>query len=119
MRAFPDQGGRWQISKSGGMYPMWSRTGRELLFQTPDRTVMAAAYTVEGASFVAGNPRMWSERQIGGPDQFRNLDISPDGRRIAALMPAPESRGAQQAQNHVVFLENFFDELRRKLPTGK
>jgi len=36
-----------------------------------------------------------------------------------ALMPAAESKGAQAAQNHVVFLENFFDELRRKMPVGK
>ena len=27
-----------------------------------------------------------------------------------------ETPGAQQAQNHVIFLENFFDELRRKAP---
>jgi hypothetical protein len=36
-----------------------------------------------------------------------------------ALMPAAESKGAQQSQNHqdhiVVFLENFFDELRRRV----
>jgi hypothetical protein len=42
----------------------------------------------------------------------------PDGKRIAALMPAggPED---QKAQSHVVFLENFFDELRRRVPAGK
>ena len=119
MRAFPDKGGKWQISKSGGTYPMWSRNGHELLFETPDRKIMAAAYTVKGDSFVADKPRVWSDRQLGGPDQFRNVDLSPDGKRIAALMPAAESRGAQEAQNHVVFLENFFDELRRKVPTGK
>jgi hypothetical protein len=33
-------------------------------------------------------------------------------------MPA-EAKEAQEAQNHVVFLENFLDELRRKVPTGK
>jgi hypothetical protein len=26
---------------------------------------------------------------------------------------------AQQSQNHVIFLMNFFDELRRKVPAGK
>jgi hypothetical protein len=34
------------------------------------------------------------------------------------LMPA-ETAEAQEAQNHVVFLENFFDEVRRKVPIGK
>jgi hypothetical protein len=34
-------------------------------------------------------------------------------------MPATESQGSPEAQNHVVFLLNFFDELRRKVPVGK
>jgi hypothetical protein len=38
--------------------------------------------------------------------------------RIAALMPV-ETAEAPKAQNHVVFLENFFDELQRKVPMGK
>ena len=43
------------------------------------------------------------------------MPLAPDGKRIVALMPvvAPE---AQQSQSHVIFLENFFDELRRKVP---
>jgi hypothetical protein len=62
VRAFPDKGGKWQISNSGGIYPMWSRNGHELLFETPDRKIMAEAYTVKGDSFVAGKPRLWSEK---------------------------------------------------------
>ncbi|MGA2713340.1 MAG: hypothetical protein ABSG41_09545 [Bryobacteraceae bacterium] len=41
-----------------------------------------------------------------------------DGKCVAALMPA-ETPEAQQAQNHVIFLLNFADELQRKLPAGK
>jgi hypothetical protein len=62
---------------------------------------------------------MWSDRRLGGPEGSRNVDIAPDGKRIAALVPAVEGPEAQQAQNHVVFLMNFFDELRRKVPTAK
>jgi len=32
------------------------------------------------------------------------------------LADTPE---AQKAQHHVIFLENFFDELRRRAPAGK
>ena len=66
VRAFPDKGGKWQISNSGGTYPMWSRNGRELFFETLDNHIMVAAYTVKGDSFVADKPRVWSEKQIGG-----------------------------------------------------
>ena len=30
-----------------------------------------------------------------------------------------ESKGVQDVQNHVVFLENFLDELQRKFAAGK
>jgi hypothetical protein len=33
-----------------------------------------------------------------------------------ALMPAWEFKGSQEGQNHVVFPENFLDELRHKVP---
>jgi len=42
-----------------------------------------------------------------------NYDLAPDGKRIAALMPA-EAQEGQKAQNHVIFQENFFDEVRRR-----
>ena len=116
VRAFPDKGGKWQISNSSGAYPMWSRTGHELFFETLDNQVMVATYAVKGDSFVADKPRLWSEKKLGGVvNNVRNVDLAPDGKRIAALMPvdAPE---AQQSQNHVIFLENFADELQRKVP---
>jgi Tol biopolymer transport system component/predicted Ser/Thr protein kinase len=41
VRPFPGPGGRWQISTGGGVFPGWSRDGRELLFETLDQRVMA------------------------------------------------------------------------------
>jgi serine/threonine-protein kinase len=117
VRAFPDKGGKWQISNSGGTYPMWSRTGHELFFETLDNHIMAAAYTVKGDSFVADKPRVWSEKQIGGiVNSNKNFDLAPDGKRIVALMPVETAEG-QKAQNHVIFLENFFDDVRRRTAT--
>jgi Tol biopolymer transport system component len=119
VRAFPDKGGRWQISNAGGTWIEWSRNGRELFFRTLDNRIMVASYTAKGDSFVADKPRVWSEKQLAdfGPG-VPNYDLAPDGKRIAALMPveAPETK---KAQNHVIFLENFFDELRRRVPAPK
>jgi len=58
------------------------------------------------------------EAQAVRQRRWKNFDLAPGGKRIVAVMPA-EAKGAQEPQNHVVFLENFFDELRRKVPTGK
>jgi serine/threonine protein kinase/Tol biopolymer transport system component len=118
VRAFPDKGGKWQISNSGGTYPMWSRNGHELFFETLDNHIMVAAYAVKGDSFVTDKPRVWSEKQIGGiANAGRNVDLAPDGKRIVALMPVETAEG-QKAQSHVIFLENFFDEVRRRTATG-
>jgi serine/threonine-protein kinase len=113
VRAFPDKGGKWQISNSGGWLPIWSRNGRELLFETLDNHIMSAAYTVNGDSFVADKPRLWSEKQIGGAVLDKNVDLAPDGKRFVALMSVEAAEG-QMTQNHVIFLENFFDEVQRR-----
>jgi serine/threonine-protein kinase len=120
VRAFPDTGGRWQISIAGGAYPMWSRSRRELFFESLDNRIMVAAYTVQGESFViTGKPRLWSEKALANlVNYIKNVDLAPDGKRIVALMPA-EGGEAQQSQHHVVFLENFFDELRRRAPVRR
>jgi len=119
VRAFPDKGGKWQISNTDGQLPMWSRNGHELFFETLDRHIMVAGYAVKGESFVAEKPRMWAEKQLGtSAGAANNVGLAPDGKRIVALMPV-ETAEAQKAQNHVIFLENFSDELRRKVPIGK
>ena len=42
VRAFPDTGGKWQISSDEGKYPMWSRSGSELFFEFLDNRIMVA-----------------------------------------------------------------------------
>ena len=118
VRAFPDNGGKRQVSNSGGLYPLFSRNGRDLFFRTEDNRIMVAAYTGKGDSFEADKPRVWSEKKIADSILGINYAVAPDGKRIVALMPA-EAPEAQKAQNHLIFLENFFDELRRKVPVSK
>ena len=85
----------------------------ETCFSAPmDNQIMVASYAVKGDSFVADKPRVWSEKRIA-QHSLHNYDLAPDGKRIAALMPVETAEG-QRAQNHVIFLENFFDEVRRR-----
>jgi hypothetical protein len=116
VRPFPPrssgQGGKWQISNSGGTSARWSRNGKELVYQSGDQ-LMAVSYTVKGDTFLAEKPRVWSAR-LGGTQ----WDLSPDGKRAVVLTPV-ESAEAPKQEHEVVFLENFFDELRRRAPSGK
>jgi serine/threonine protein kinase/Tol biopolymer transport system component len=113
VRAFPDKGGKWQISNDGGLYPVFSRNGHDLFYRTEDNQIMVASYTVMGDSFVADKPRVWSDKRIANVGNGGTYDVAPDGKRIAALMPVdgPEDL---QTQNHVIFLQNFSDEVRRR-----
>jgi serine/threonine-protein kinase len=93
-----------------------------LFFRSRDNRIMVAAYSEKGDSFLADRPTVWSEKRLANLFSIAgnaSYDSAPDGKRIAALMPV-ETPEAEQSRNHVTFLENFFDELRRKVPlSGK
>jgi eukaryotic-like serine/threonine-protein kinase len=116
VRAFPPPSsghrGKWQISNSGGTSARWSRNGHELVYRSGDQ-FMAASYTVKGDTFVPENPRVWIAK-FGGTE----WDLAPDGKRVAVLTPV-ESVEAPKPDHEVVFLLNFFDELRRRAAAGK
>ncbi len=115
VRPFPTRGGgKWLISSGGGLYPFWSHNGRELFYETAEFRIMVVEYTVNGASFVAGKPRLWSDKQLVYPGTL-NLDLAPDGKHFAVLTPPPMA-AAEKGSVHVVFLQNFFDELKRRIP---
>jgi len=122
VRAFPSEpsAGRWPVSESesGAHFPVWSRNNRELFYLNFDNRIMVVRYTANHHSFVSEKPRQWSPAPLFRPgnNALWNLDIAPDGRRFVVLAP-PESRSAEPATVHASILLNFFDELRRRLPS--
>jgi serine/threonine-protein kinase len=117
VRPFPGPGGKWQISTGGGRFPVWSRDGRELLFETPNFGVMTVNYTVKGDSFAAEQPRAWPGIHLWDAFVFPNYDLAPDGKHLAALVAGDPS--IQKPPTHLTFLLNFYDELRRRAPGPK
>jgi hypothetical protein len=118
-----------QISSAGGAYPIWSRAAdqHQLLYLTSEGRIMVVEHSVEGDSFHNSKPRLWTDKQIGttssgsmpfgaGPPVF---DLTPDGRRIIAWEPQEQPKEAK-VDLHVTMLQNWFDDLRRRLPpSGK
>jgi hypothetical protein len=77
---FPEPGGRWQVSQSGGTEPRWSKDGKELFFFAPDNRLMAAGVKTDAVSFEIGGIRsLFQSRKMG--DSFR-YDVSKDGQRF-------------------------------------
>jgi Tol biopolymer transport system component len=116
VRAFPDNRGKRQISNGGGVTPVWSPNGHELFFRNKRDQIMVARYTVKGNSFVPEKPRLWSRRRLALSPTTRGFDVAPDGKHIVATLPV-ESSEEQKTRNHVTFLLNFLDEIRRRVPT--
>ena len=114
VRAFPGPGGPWRISTAGGRYPRWSAAANELLFLDAT-TVMVASYSTAGGSFQAGKPRQWTPATVlaTGASPY---DLHPDGTRIATTA-APEEGGGRK-RDQVVFIEHFFDHLRKIVPVA-
>ena len=56
VQAFPEAGGKWQVSIAGGVAPRWSADGKELYFLAPDATMMAVPLAATGPSLEAGTP---------------------------------------------------------------
>ena len=111
VRPFPGPGGKTQISSGGGVFSTWSRTKHEIFYGTPDHHIMVAAYSVEGDSLRAEKPRLWSEARYVTDRPWRPFDLHPDGERFA-IGPDLQAPGGTK-QDKVVFIFNFFDELRR------
>ena len=113
VRPFPTSGqSKRTISTSGGTRPNWSGDGRELLYQEGDR-IMSVSYTANGNSFEAAPPRVRVEKLGANEDDW---DLATDGRIAATVaLATQEAATPPPAEHHVVFVENFFDEVRRKV----
>jgi len=105
--------GKWQVSNNGGAFSAWSPNGRELLYFSGGQ-IMSVGYRVDADSFITDKPRVWAT-DANTPTGF---DIAPDGRRVAILTPVAAKDPARQ-EHTIVVVQNFFDELRRRVPTGR
>jgi serine/threonine-protein kinase len=117
VRPFPGPGRSTRISTDGGQLATWSRTRREIVFANSDNQLMVASYTVKGDAFNAEKPRLWSERRFMPRPRLRSFTLHPDGERVV-LAAAPDTESVVK-QDKLVFIFNFFDELRRVAPPGR
>jgi hypothetical protein len=88
-----------------------------LFYRTPDNRITVASYTVEGDSFKDDKPRLWSERTILTRARQRDFALHPDGVRFAVAVASDGQ--TEIKQDKVVFVFNFFDELRRIAPAQR
>ena len=94
---------------------MWNRNGRELFYRNGDK--MIAVDVTAQPSFSAGKPRVL----FAGPYtpttalMFQFYDVSGDGQRFLMIKESEETPALTQ----IVVVQNWFEELKRRVPTGK
>jgi serine/threonine-protein kinase len=113
VRPFPGPGAKTQISTTGGQFPTWSRTRHELLFSTGvGGQIMAGLFSTPGDVFQSETPRLWPEGRFENRGPWRMFDLHPDGERLG-LRPG----AGNVPQSHVIFVFNFGDDLKARVPT--
>ena len=90
VQTFPDGGGRWQVSNSGGSDPSWRGDGKELFYTTPDLKLMAVEIRTAGGDVQAGIPQALFPVRIRAGTARNKYVSSADGQRF--LFDAPLGR---------------------------
>ena len=123
VRPHPDvEGGRWQISTTGGSSPLWSRDGKEIFYRNGDE-VMAVSVKTEQA-FNPETPQPLFRGDYASVDvgilnmEVSPWDISPDGKRFLMMKDvtatgATSTAGIPRRLNIVL---NWFEELKQRVP---
>ncbi len=76
-----------QVSNNGGIYPVWSRDGRELFYVEPGPRLMSVSLETNETSrtFAFGvRAPIMDFPYFTGPEG-RTYDVSPDGQRFLVL----------------------------------
>jgi len=111
VRPFPDvEAGKWQVSKEGGIFPVWSRNGGELFYMTLQGQIMSVPVQMQsGIEF--GKAESIIDVSLTGGWVGRSYDVSPDGERFLIIQEGDAPKVA------LILVQNWFEELKRLVPT--
>ena len=129
VRPFPNvDNGRWQISRDGGVSPVWAPHGDELFFRSRgvfnlggqlegEEHMMAVAVDTE-PTFSHGNPEVLfaAPYRRAAPAGTRPWAVAPDGRFLMLREGAASTTDTYEVPAQVVLVQNWTEELKRLVP---
>ena len=112
VRPFPNvEDGKWQISRDGGVSPVWGPAGQELFYRSLNGEAMMRVRIQAEPTFSRRTPEvLFTGRYLRGA----NYDISQDGQRFLMLKPAAQT---EHTYAQFIVVQNWFEELNRLVPT--
>jgi Tol biopolymer transport system component len=123
IQPYPAGAGRWQVSDSGGGFPRWARSGRELFYRVDDG-VMAASVEPMGDGLRTGKPtRLFTGPFRGGVtgvamggNTFADYDVSADGQHFV-MFPSTDVESTNRGI--ITLATHWFDDLTRTFATTR
>ncbi len=96
VQSFPAPGGgKWQISKDGGLYPRWRRDGRELFYYANDERLMAVPLRSATTLDVGDAVPLFKAHLLNGPAISAGIrhqyDVARDGQRFLLNVPLEDA----------------------------
>ncbi len=119
--SFPERLGPFKISTDGGSGPAWALDGREIFYcrGTGPTWDMCAVRVATSPKFIVSNPVVllnFPRSRVSITSPVRNYDISPRDGRFLMIGRGPQQN---EAVTEFVLIQNWFEELKRLVPTGK
>jgi len=112
VRPYPGPGGKWRVSTDGGEESRWGQNGQDLFFRFGNKWMAVKVDT--GDEFSAEKPQALFEGPYINIPGY-SYDVSPDGQRFL-VVEGPEQ---ELAVGQLQVITNWFEELKRLVPTGK
>jgi eukaryotic-like serine/threonine-protein kinase len=115
VQPFPPTGEQYLISSGGGIHPMWSHDGRELLFNLPGQLMKVSVAT--RPTFTVGKPVQVPRGAVATPwPAQRSYDMTPDGKLLGVIVSGENSR-SRSDPTQIRMVLNWFEELKQRVPT--
>jgi eukaryotic-like serine/threonine-protein kinase len=102
--------GKWQISNTGGVQPVWRRDGKELFFWSAENTLMSVPITLNPGKVEMGAAQQLFRfnNPVGIVGVVSPYDVTADGQRFV-LITTP-----QQTPRPITLVTNWTAELKRQ-----
>ncbi len=107
VRPFPGPGGRWQISRDGGMDPRWSSDGRRIFYRYGRDLWAVDADAGGGDAFRSGTPSRLLQN-LPRITLTSDYDLMIDDERLLVA----ETAGGQARPDQITVVVDWLDQLR-------
>ena len=119
VRPYPGvDGGKWQVSSSEGVWPLWSPDGRELYYRSGDKYMAVPVKTEPTFSFETPKILFQGTYILPASASFmRNWDIHPDGKKFLMIKPpiGTDSEPTSVGSRKINIILNWFEELKERV----